>query len=232
MGYLQISIRSIFFYFIIVLVYKIMGKREVGELSIVDLVVSLLLSQLIAISIENYEDDVIIYLIPIFILVTLQVLVSILYLKNRKTRETLDGKQSIIISRGKVKLDEMKKQKYNLDDLLTALREKEIKSIGEVDFAILETNGKLSIFRKSESDKRYPLPVIQNGEIEEDVLFEINKKKSWLLKQLESRQIDLKNVFYCFYQNNNLYIIENDHIKWQNNRNINYKIIMVILWKN
>lgn len=213
MGYLQISIRSIFFYFIIVLVYKIMGKREVGELSIVDLVVSLLLSQLIAISIENYEDDVIIYLIPIFILVTLQVLVSILYLKNRKTRETLDGKQSIIISRGKVKLDEMKKQKYNLDDLLTALREKEIKSIGEVDFAILETNGKLSIFRKSESDKRYPLPVIQNGEIEEDVLFEINKKKSWLLKQLESRRIDLKNVFYCFYQNNNLYIIENNCIK-------------------
>lgn len=190
-----------------------MGKREIGELSIVDLVVSLLMSQLIAISIENYNKDVILYLIPIFILAILQIMNSIIYLKSKKVRDLVDGKPSIIISRGKVKMDEMKKQKYNLDDLLTSLRNKEIKSISEVDFAILETNGNLSIFKKNENDKRYPLPVIQNGEIEDDVLFQINKKKSWLLKQLEDKKINLKDVFYCFYQDNNLYIIENNNIK-------------------
>ncbi len=213
MKYLQISVRSVFFYIIIIIVYKMMGKREIGELSIVDLVVSLLMSQLIAISIENYNKDVILYLIPIFILAILQIMNSIIYLKSKKVRDLVDGKPSIIISRGKVKMDEMKKQKYNLDDLLTSLRNKEIKSISEVDFAILETNGNLSIFKKNENDKRYPLPVIQNGEIEDDVLFQINKKKSWLLKQLEDKKINLKDVFYCFYQDNNLYIIENNNIK-------------------
>lgn len=213
MKYLQISVRSVFFYIIIIIVYKMMGKREIGELSIVDLVVSLLMSQLIAISIENYNKDVILYLIPIFILAILQIMNSIIYLKSKKVRDLVDGKPSIIISRGKVKMDEMKKQKYNLDDLLTSLRNKEIKSISEVDFAILETNGNLSIFKKNENDKRYPLPVIKNGEIEDDVLFQINKKKSWLLKQLEDKKINLKDVFYCFYQDNNLYIIENNNIK-------------------
>lgn len=213
MKYLQISGRSVFFYIIIIIVYKMMGKREIGELSIVDLVVSLLMSQLIAISIENYNKDIILYLIPIFILAIMQIINSIIYLKSKKIRDLVDGKPSIIISRGKVKMDEMKKQKYNLDDLLTSLRNKEIKSISEVDFAILETNGNLSIFKKDENDKRYPLPIIQNGEIEDDVLFQINKKKSWLLKQLEDKKINLKDVFYCFYQDNNLYIIENNNIK-------------------
>lgn len=213
MKYLLISARSVFFYIVIIIVYKIMGKREIGELSIIDLIVSLLMSQLIAISIENYNKDIILYLIPIFILAIMQIINSIIYLKSKKIRDLVDGKPSIIISRGKVKMDEMKKQKYNLDDLLTSLRNKEIKSISEVDFAILETNGNLSIFKKNENDKRYPLPIIQNGEIEDEVLFQINKKKSWLLKQLEDRKINLKDVFYCFFQDNNLYIIENNNIK-------------------
>lgn len=231
MRYLLISVRSVFFYVIITILYKLMGKREIGELSIIDLIVSLLLAQLVAISIENYDENIILYLLPIVILVLLQILVSILYLKNKKARDIMDGKPSIIIKRGKVNFEEMKKQKYNLDDLLTSLRSEKIKSISEVDFALLETNGNLSVFKKDPNDTRYPLAVIQDGEIEKDVLIEINKTKEWLLGELSKKKIELEDVFYGFLQNNDLYIIETKNIKWHIPSNKNNKIIMVIKWK-
>ena len=81
-------------------------------------------------------------------------------------REVIDGKASVIINRGKINFEEMLKQRYNLDDLLTQLRAKSIKSIEEVDYAILETSGKLSIFKSSDDKNHtYPLPVIIDGKI-------------------------------------------------------------------
>lgn len=212
MKYFIIIYRSIFFYVFVVTVYKIMGKREIGELSIIDLIVSLFIAELVAISIENYSESLLISLIPILILVLLQLLSSKLSLKSKKIRDILDGKPSVIINRGKLNFKEMKKLRYNIDDLLSQIRSQSIKSIEEVDYAILESNGKLSIFKKSESDSKYPLPVIVNGVIDEDTLEQIHKTKKWINKELLIQKISLKDVFYCFYQNDNLYIIEKDKI--------------------
>ena len=108
----------------------------------------------------------------------------------------------------------MKKQRYNIDDLLMQLRNESIKSIEEVDYAILETSGKLSIFKKlDDPDSTYPLPVILDSKIQLNVLNKINKKEIWLKNELQKEKIDLSNVFYAFYKNNNLYIIEKDKIK-------------------
>ena len=188
-----------------------MGKREIGELSIIDFIVSLFIAELVAISIENYEETLLLYLITIIILCILQIYTSHISFKNKRLRDLLDGKVSVIIKRGKVNFKEMKRIRYNLDDLLCQLRGNGIKSLAEVDYAILEANGKLSIFKKDEDDN-YPLALILNGVIEEDVLIEINKSKNWLLRELERRNILLDNIFYAFYQKNELYIIENDKI--------------------
>lgn len=212
MKYLTVSYRSFIFYMLIVLVYKVMGKREIGELSIIDLIVSLFIAELVAISIENYNESVFITIIPIIIVVSLQLLTSKISLKNKKIRDVLDGKPSVIVNRGKINFQEMLKQRYNIDDLFVQLRNQSIKSIEEIDYAILETNGKLSVFQK-DSNNKYPLPVIINGIIDEDTIIQIKKTRSWINNELEKQNIKLEDVFYSFFQNNSLYIIEKDKIK-------------------
>ena len=184
MTYLIILFRSTLFYLLINIFYRLMGKREIGELSIMDFIVSMFIAEVAAISIENYKESILISLIPIIVLVVLQVVFSYITLKNNKFREIVDGKPSIIIKKGKVNFEEMLKQRYNLDDLLTQLREKSIKSIADVDYALLETSGKLSVFEKKDKNKDFPLAVILDGKIEE-ALFISNR-----LKRVSKRNIE------------------------------------------
>ena len=191
-----------------------MGKREMGELTIMDFIVSIFIAEMVAISIENYKSDILLSIIPIVSLVVLQIGFSIVSIKSQKARNVVDGEPSVIISRGKINFKEMLKQRYNLDDLLTQLRGQSIKSIEEVDYAILETSGKLSIFKKSDDKKStYPLALILDGKLNEDVLVQIRKSKIWLRKELEKEKIRLEDVFYGFYKNKKLYIIEKNKIK-------------------
>ena len=189
MKYLLVFGKSLFFYLLITVVYRIMGKREIGELSIMDFIVSIFIAELAAISIENYNDNMFLSIIPIAVLVVLQIFSAKLSLKSENVRSLIDGNPSVIINRGKVNFEEMLKQRYNLDDLLTQLRAKSIKSIEEVDYAILETSGKLSIFKR-EDDKNhtYPLPVIIDGKIQEDVLIQIGKDKKWIEESLKKEE--------------------------------------------
>ena len=214
MKYFIVLYRTIFFYALIVVVYRIMGKREIGELSVIDFIVSIFIAELVAISIENYKSNMFLSIIPIIALVSLELISAYITLKNKKIREKIDGEPSVIIEKGIINFEEMKKQRYNIDDLLMQLRNESIKSIEEVDYAILETSGKLSIFKKlDDPDSTYPLPVILDSKIQLNVLNKINKKEIWLKNELQKEKIELSNVFYAFYQNNNLYIIEKDKIK-------------------
>ena len=213
MKYFIILFRSVFFYILVSLLYRIMGKRELGELSIIDFIVSIFIAEIVAISIENYNKSILISLIPIMALVLIQVIASKLSMHNSTVRKVLDGEPSVIINKGKIDFKEMKKQRYNIEDLLMQLRSNSIKSIEEVDFAILEVNGKLSIFKKSDDRMRdYPLPLIVDGKIDFDVLKIINKKEDWLEKKLLEQKVFLDNVFYCFYKNDNLFVIERNKI--------------------
>lgn len=205
----KIIYRTVFFYILVVICYKIMGKREVGQLSIIDFIVSLLISELIATGIENYKDSIWYVIVPILILTFFQVIISIISLKSTKARQTLDGKESVIIENGKLNFKEMVKQRYNLSDLLVQLREKSIKTIETVDYAILETNGKLSIFeKKDKKDNTFPLPLVVDGVIEKNNLKYINKDLKWIKKTLFEKSIKLDEVFYAFYKNKELYIIK------------------------
>lgn len=210
MDYLIVLLKTFLFYWVIVLVYRFMGKREVGELGIIDLIVSVLIAELAAISIENYKENVFLTLLPLLLLVVLQILLAKVSLKSPKLRTILDGNPSVIIDNGKVNFKEMIKQRYNLEDLLTQLRAREVKSIEEVEYAILETSGKLSVFKKNASTKGpYPLPVILDGKIQKDTLKDLKKDESWLYSLLKVKKVKLDDIFYAFYKDKQLFIIKN-----------------------
>ena len=147
MQYILIIFKTFFIYLLVALIFRMMGKREVGQIGTFDLVVFILIAELVAMAIEH-KTSFLFNLIPVIVLVALQILISKLALKNSKFRRFVDGSPVVIIKKGVVNFKNMVDQRYTLDDLLLQLREKDIKSIDEVDYAILEINGKLSVFKK------------------------------------------------------------------------------------
>lgn len=203
--YLIIIAKTFFIYCFIAVVYRIMGKKEVGQLGIVDLIVSILIAELGALSIENSDASILVSVIPIAVIVAIQLIVGYLSLKNAPIRDIIDGKPSVIIKKGKLNFNEMTKLRYTLDDLVGQLREQGIKSIEEVDYAVLENNGKLSVFEKT---KDYPLPLILDGKIDFQVLEEIGKEEIWIYEILKEKRIRLEDVFYAFYTSKKTFIIK------------------------
>ena len=214
MAYFIVLGKTLFFYFLIMVIYRIMGKREVGELSIMDLIVSIFIAEIAAISIDNYKQNMFLSIVPIIALVVIQVVISRVSLKSSTIRSVLDGDPSVIIERGKINFKEMLQQRYNLDDLLVQLRNRGIKSIEEVDYAILETSGKLSVFKRDDDKNRvYPLPIIIDGKVQKDVLNQIGKDMVWLMDVLSRENYQLEDVFYGFYQKKKLFLIRKEAIK-------------------
>ena len=207
--------RTIFFYFFIMLSYRLMGKREIGQLGVIDLIVSILIAELVAISIENINDPLVLTVVPISVLVLIEIIFAFISIKSRTFRNLLDGKPSIIINKGILNYKEMIKQRYSLDDLLLSLRQNNIKSIEDVEYAFLETNGKLSIFKYNlfKTEGTYPLALIVDGVIQSKTLKEIRHSKYWLLNYLNKRDTDLNNVFYAFYKNKKIYLIKYTDLK-------------------
>ncbi len=208
--YITIILKTFFLYFLIILVYRIMGKKEVGKLGIIDLIVSILIAELAAMSIENLDSSIMFSVVPIATLVLIQVTLSFITLKSNNIRNLLDGKPVVIIKKGKLQFKNMSKIRYSLDDLLSQLREQQIKSIEEVDYAVLENNGKLSVF---ENCSDYPLPLIVDGSVDYAVLKELNKDEKWLIGVLNKNKINLSDVFYAFYKKNKTYIIKKSELK-------------------
>lgn len=208
--YLSIIVKTLVLYFFIVIVYRVMGKKEVGKLSIIDLIVSILIAELAAISIEEADRSILTSIIPIVVLVVIQISISFISLKSVKLRKLIDGNPIVIIKDGKLNFKDMTKLRYTIDDLIAQLREQGIKSIEEVNYAVLENNGKLSVF---ETSKDYPLPIIIDGNIDYDVLKDMKKDKNWIYKILDDNNITLDNVFYAFYTKNKTYIIKKDELE-------------------
>lgn len=202
--YLNIILKTIFLYFFIMLAYRVMGKKEVGQLGVIDLIVSILMAELAAISIEKSSASLFISIVPIGVLVFLQIFLSYFSFKIPSIRTLIDGHPTVIIKNGKVRFNVMTKLRYTLDDLISQLREQGVKSIEEVNYAVLENNGKLSVFQKS---NEYPLPIIIDGQIDKKVLSEINKDEKWVMVLLNKKNIELDKVFYAFYKKNGTYII-------------------------
>ena len=205
--YLTIIYKTIILYFFIILCYRVMGKKEVGNLSIIDLIVSILIAEITAMSIESNNESIFISIVPICVLVVIQVGLSYITLKNSKIRKFIDGTPKTIINKGIVDFKAMQQLRYSLDDLISQLREQGVKSIEEVKYAVLENNGKLSVFT---DNLIYPMPIIIDGNIEYDTIKNMNKDVKWINGILKKHKIELKDVFYAFQSNDKTYIIKKD----------------------
>lgn len=207
--YFILMAKTLFLYLFIIFVYRLMGKKEIGELGVGDLIVTVLVAELAALSIEDPNKSIWISVVPILVLVISEIVISYISLKSEKFRNFIDGHPTVIIKNGKVNFSAMTKLRYTLDDLITQLRGEGIKSIEEVDYAVLETSGDLSVFQNT---KDYPMPVILDGVIQEKILPELKKDKQWILNMLKKQNVDLKNVFYAFYTQNKLFIIKKEEL--------------------
>lgn len=204
----SIILRTIFFYFYVTFIYRMMGKREIGQLSLVDLVVSILIAELAAISIENYNDSIFNTVLPITLLTILEILIAFIKLRNRKIGRFFEGKPTVLINEGRVIYSNLEKERYSLDDLLRELRQNNIYSIEDVRYAILETNGKLSIFPyKLLKNELIPLPLIIEGKVQYTTLKMIGKNEMWLNKILRDNNVSINSIFYAVYKRKELYII-------------------------
>lgn len=206
-----ISLRVVVVYLLIVLIFRLMRKREIGELGIIDLVVFIMIADIAVISIERYNESFFKPLLPMGILVLIQIIFSHFSLRSRSFRKLVDGEPTIIIKDGKIIEKQMKKQRYNFDDLLMQLRENNIRFISDVEFAILEPTGKLSVIKKEKNKTGYTVGLIIDGELQEEKLSELNLNKEWLYDELNKRGIkNLKEISFCSYENGKLYIDKNN----------------------
>jgi len=227
-----ILLRTIFMYFFIFMIMRMMGKREIGKLSVFDLVISIMIAEIAVIVIESTDKSMITAVAPIVLLVLIQIGIAFLSMKNRKIRMMFDGKPSVLIQDGHLNRKEMYRQRYNLDDLMLQLRENQVSDISEVEIAVLESTGKLSVIMKekegsgsgeetgndggatvSSSAVRYskeeidrpkyryellPMPLIMDGQVQDDNLEKLGKNRFWLKSELQRYEVDnFKQVYFC-----------------------------------
>lgn len=231
----HILIKTTVIYFFILIVLKIMGKREIGQLSLFDFVILLLIADVAVMGIDNEEVPFYFFLLAISILAAIQKILSFILLKIPFLRDFFDGKESLIIIDGKVNIKEMRKQNYNFNDLVVQLRLKNIKSLSEVKYLILETNGEISVFKYDEisspasnvksknndsvvkndtkslnkEQEIYPFPVILSGKLCKDNIKLLNLDKKWILKKIKEKGYEeLSDIYYANYENGDLFILE------------------------
>lgn len=210
-----ILLRTVLMYVLILLIYRVMGKREIGELSVVDVVISIMLAELAVIGLGDPDIPLINTVLPMLLLTLIQITMAFISLKSQKLREILDGKPAVLIDQGKIDEKEMKKQRYNFNDLLSQLREKDVSKLQDVEFAILEPSGSLSVIKKDKQKEQQsaelftPFPLILDGEIQEDQLEKINKTPLWLRQELRKLGYhDLKQISFCSLDDKNVFFVD------------------------
>lgn len=208
MSILKVVVYTISMYIYLILIIRLMGKREIGSLSVFDLAVYFTISDLITISIVDHTIPIYLTIISVALLCGLQIVLAFVTLKNKKIREFIDGKSSLIINDGIIDFEEMKKQRYTIDDLFNQLRDKGYDSPTLIRWAILENSGKLSVISYEDSIANYPDPIISDGCINYDALKKIKKDEQWLLQQLYQTNVKkVQEVTLCLYIRNQLTFI-------------------------
>lgn len=209
--YLSLMVKCFVVYFVIIIALRLMGKREVGELSVFDIVIYLVMSELLAISITDAHESIFKSLVPIFTLAVLQIVISWVLLKSKKARDVFDGKCVILIHNGHINQREMQKNRYSMDDLMSQIRSKDLCTPDEVAFAILENNGQLSVLAKDKCKVKHPDPLVSDGTINQKALKDLDKDEIWLKASLKQEGIeDVNDVFLCLWQKNGFFVVKKE----------------------
>ncbi len=213
-------IRAIFLYIIVLLAMRLMGKREIGQLQPFEFVISIMIANLATIPMTEIGVPIFNGIIPILGLLTMHLVISFLNIKSIKFRHAVCGKPEILIYRGKIDEKALEKERFTVNELEERLREKDVFNMGDVEYAILETNGDISVILKP--NKRNTIPedfniepdyegipynLVLDGKVLYDNLKLLGKDYKWLNKQVEKFKIvpeealivtiDAKGNFFC-----------------------------------
>ncbi len=219
---LVIVIRTLILYLIVIVSVRIMGKRQIGEMQPSELVVAIMISDLASVPMQTVDSPLLFGIIPVLTLIVAEVFMAFLSLKSRVARRLISGEPSILIYNGHVNENELRRQRFNLNDLLEQLRISGYPDLSDVEVAVLETNGQLSIIPKSSQRpatvedlglknvilETLPFMLISDGYLNESELKRSGKTKKWLKSQLKKRNIENeKDVFIASLDlNNGLYV--------------------------
>ena len=200
---LILVIRTVILYFTVILALRIMGKRQLGELQPSELVVAIMISDLASVPMQSIDIPLLAGIIPVFTLIVAEVIMSFASMKSKLIRRLLSGKASLVIYKGKIMTDELKKIRFNMSDLMEELRVSGYHNIEDVDTAIVETSGKLSIIPKDKAREvtvedlkikkpkqdGLPFVIITEGSFDEDEVMRSGFSDDELKKILKKRGI-------------------------------------------
>lgn len=203
--------RAIILYVLIVLSMRLMGKRQIGELQPSELVITVLMSNIATLPIEDITIPMAMGVVPIFTLVCLDVILSHFSLKFRGLRKIICGSPKIVVSDGKIDQKQLKDLRFSADDLMESLRSMGIFDICEVQLAVVETTGKISVYQKQQfrpvtngsmkiiddDEGDPPQLVVDNGKIIDSTLRFIGKDRDWLMEKLDEKKVPLRQVYIC-----------------------------------
>lgn len=191
-------IRVSILYILVLIIMRLMGKREIGQMQPFELVIAIMIADLASIPMSDVGIPITNGIIPILALLLFQLVISIINVKSVKLREVICGKPSILIYRGKIDEKELRKEKITINELEERLRQNDIFAIGDVEYAILETNGQLSVIQKPEKRNTIPedfniipdyegIPydLVLDGKIMYDNLKKIGRDYNWLKKEIQ-----------------------------------------------
>lgn len=200
--------RSVILYFVVIVAIRLMGKRQIGELQPSELVITILISEVAAIPIQDNSLPLISAIIPVMILVCFEIFFSVINMKSITMRNAFSGKAVTVIKDGEIDQKKMKSLRFTIDDLLAALRQQEVFDIDEIDTAIVETNGTLSVFKKAgkqtinvemlsltPDDRGIPQVIISDGKIVKENIGVYGITLRDIEKQLNVSDVDINDVF-------------------------------------
>lgn len=212
--------RTGIFYIILIICMRLLGKRQVGELQPSELVLTILISEMASIPMQDINRPLTNGIIAIFILVILELLFSVLTIKSQVFRRLFTGKHAIVIKNGVIDQKMLKKLRISVDDLQEALRQKGYFNIEEIAWAILETNGKLSVLPYMSQlpatkkdlnintvEKSIPITVISDGKLIKEAFKSEEIKKEIVFKHLSAQNLMIEDVFLMTETKENEYII-------------------------
>ncbi|WP_102275056.1 DUF421 domain-containing protein [Cytobacillus massiliigabonensis] len=205
----HIIVRSILFMIVLFFFTKILGKKQISEISFFEYISGITIGSIAGEVIMGLESNMAHGILAIFLFGSITYLVDFLSLKSNSFRDFVEGKSTIFIKDGKIMEDNLKKEKYSTDELGSLLRQKNVFNVADVEFAVLEPTGDLSVLLKREyrpitakdlnmkvPNEKAPQMIIRDGEIVYDALAAVGKSRKWLDLELEKLNVTLDNVFY------------------------------------
>ena len=219
-----VLLRTVFLYGLVILVIRLMGKRQIGELQPYEFVITIMISDLAALPMQDTRLPLILGVIPIITLLFIKTILSLLQLKSQKARKILEGEPCILIARGKIRYDILKKQQINLDELMEEIRLAGYFDLSEIEFGILENNGQMSFLTSNKnssssdsntsnnsSSQKPQLPIIYilDGEFNRNSLTSSPKGDEWIMKELKKHKINsVKDVLIAMTDTNGRFIYQ------------------------